>query len=68
MSRTREVLSLCALYRSQFGKPGTPYDFRKADIGQLRNRANELQSQQDGMKRKGKVNAHSVGLQSRSKR
>ncbi|TBU44815.1 condensin complex subunit SMC2 [Dichomitus squalens] len=46
--------------REQFGKPGTPYDFRKADIGQLRARANELQSQQNGMKRK--VNAKSIHM------
>ncbi|KAI9059485.1 P-loop containing nucleoside triphosphate hydrolase protein [Trametes sanguinea] len=36
----------------QFGKPGTPYDFSKADIAQLRARAQELQSQQNGMKKK----------------
>ncbi|KAI0822104.1 condensin complex subunit SMC2 [Trametes gibbosa] len=36
----------------QFGKPGTPYDFAKADINQLRTRAQELQAQQNGMKRK----------------
>ncbi|KAI8976364.1 condensin complex subunit SMC2 [Trametes punicea] len=36
----------------QFGKPGTPYDFSKADIRQLRARAQELQSQQNGMKKK----------------
>ncbi|EIW52907.1 condensin complex subunit SMC2 [Trametes versicolor FP-101664 SS1] len=38
--------------QDQFGKPGTPYDFSKADINQLRMRAQELQSQQNGMKRK----------------
>ncbi|CDO76576.1 hypothetical protein BN946_scf184950.g2 [Trametes cinnabarina] len=36
----------------QFGKPGTPYDFSKADIAQLRTRAQELQSQQTGMKKR----------------
>ena len=36
----------------QFGKPGTPYDFSKADIAQLRARAQELQAQQNGMKKK----------------
>ncbi|KAI0776981.1 condensin complex subunit SMC2 [Trametes elegans] len=36
----------------QFGKPGTPYDFSKADIVQLRARAQELQAQQNGMKKK----------------
>ncbi|KAJ8474142.1 hypothetical protein ONZ51_g7411 [Trametes cubensis] len=36
----------------QFGKPGTPYDFHKADIAQLRARAQELQSQQNGMKKR----------------
>ncbi|OSD02346.1 condensin complex subunit SMC2, partial [Trametes coccinea BRFM310] len=38
--------------QEQFGKPGTPYDFSKADIAQLRARAQELQSQQNGMKKK----------------
>ncbi|KAI0631723.1 condensin complex subunit SMC2 [Trametes polyzona] len=36
----------------QFGKPGTAYDFSSADIGQLRARAQELQTQQNSMKRK----------------
>ncbi|KAI0739697.1 condensin complex subunit SMC2 [Daedaleopsis nitida] len=38
--------------RDQFGKPGTPYDFRKVDIGELRNKAQELESSQKGMKKK----------------
>ncbi|RPD56886.1 condensin complex subunit SMC2 [Lentinus tigrinus ALCF2SS1-7] len=38
--------------REQFGKPGTPYDFRKADISQLRSKAQELENQQKGMKKK----------------
>ena len=46
--------------RSQFGKPGTPYDFKKADIGQLRARAQELEAQQKGMKKK--VNPKSVHM------
>ncbi|KAI0367877.1 condensin complex subunit SMC2 [Pilatotrama ljubarskyi] len=46
--------------REQFGKPGTPYDFSKADIGQLRARAQELEAQQNGMKKR--INPKAVHL------
>lgn len=45
---------------SQFGKAGTPYDFRKADIDQLRTRAQELEAAQSGMKKK--VNPKSLHM------
>ncbi|KAI0264934.1 condensin complex subunit SMC2 [Gloeopeniophorella convolvens] len=35
-----------------FGQQGTQYDFSKLDIGQLRDRARELEEQQRGMKKK----------------
>ncbi|KAI0704404.1 condensin complex subunit SMC2 [Cerioporus squamosus] len=38
--------------KEQFGKSGTPYDFKKADINQLRSKAQELENQQKGMKKK----------------
>ncbi|KAI0641717.1 condensin complex subunit SMC2 [Trametes meyenii] len=38
--------------QEHFGKPGTPYDFSKADIAQLRGRAQELEASQNGMKRR----------------
>lgn len=37
---------------SQFGKPGTMYDFESMDIGQLKERANQLEESQKGMKKK----------------
>ncbi|KAM5541582.1 hypothetical protein V8D89_004772 [Ganoderma adspersum] len=41
-----------------FGKAGTAYDFRKTNIGELRKKAAELESQQAGMKKK--VNQKSI--------
>ncbi|KAH9957624.1 RecF/RecN/SMC N terminal domain-containing protein [Russula dissimulans] len=35
-----------------FGQAGSQYDFSKVDIGQLKNRARELEEQQRGMKKK----------------
>ena len=37
---------------SLFGQPGSQYDFSKIDIGQLKDRARELEEQQRGMKKK----------------
>lgn len=36
----------------QFGKPGTMYDFGSTDIGQLKERAGQLEESQKGMKKK----------------
>ncbi|KAI0919976.1 hypothetical protein AcV5_001907 [Taiwanofungus camphoratus] len=35
-----------------FGKPGSPYDFSGADVGLLKEKARELETQQKGMKKK----------------
>jgi len=35
-----------------FGQAGSQYDFSKVDIGQLKDRARELEEQQRGMKKK----------------
>ncbi|KAI0247376.1 condensin complex subunit SMC2 [Lactifluus subvellereus] len=35
-----------------FGQPGSQYDFSKIDVGQLKDRARELEEQQRGMKKK----------------
>jgi hypothetical protein len=37
---------------SLFGQAGSQYDFSKLDIGQLKDRARELEQQQRGMKKK----------------
>jgi len=37
---------------SLFGQAGSQYDFSKVDIGQLKDRARELEEQQRGMKKK----------------
>jgi len=37
---------------SLFGQAGSQYDFSKVDIGQLKDRARELEGQQRGMKKK----------------
>jgi hypothetical protein len=37
---------------SLFGQPGSQYDFSKIDIGQLKDRARELEEQQRSMKKK----------------
>lgn len=37
---------------SLFGEAGSQYDFSKLDMGQLRDRARELEDQQRGMKKK----------------
>ncbi|KZO91923.1 condensin complex subunit SMC2 [Calocera viscosa TUFC12733] len=38
--------------KKQFGKPGTPYDFKSVNVPDLRDRARELEQQQLGMKKK----------------
>lgn len=35
-----------------FGKPGSAYDFNSSDMGQLKEKARELEEQQKGMKKK----------------
>jgi structural maintenance of chromosome 2 len=35
-----------------FGKPDSQYDFAKLDVGQLKERARELEETQKGMKKK----------------
>jgi len=35
-----------------FGKPGSPYDFAAVDVGRLKEKAKELETQQKGMKKK----------------
>ena len=57
--RSLFVVVLTRLF-SQFGKAGTQYDFRKADIDQLRARAQELEAAQSGMKKK--VNPKSLHM------
>lgn len=42
---------MCCFY-SLFGQKGTPYDFAAVDIGQLKERARELEDMQKGMKKK----------------
>ena len=37
---------------SLFGQADTQYDFSKLDVGQLKDRARELEQQQRGMKKK----------------
>jgi structural maintenance of chromosome 2 len=37
---------------SLFGQAGSQYDFSKLDVGQLKDRARELEEQQRGMKKK----------------
>ena len=37
---------------SLFGQAGSQYDFSKVDVGQLKDRARELEEQQRGMKKK----------------
>ena len=41
-----------ACYNSLFGQAGSEYDFSKLDMGQLRDRARDLEEQQRGMKKK----------------
>jgi len=41
-----------ACHNSLFGQAGSQYDFSKHDMGQLRDRARELEEQQRGMKKK----------------
>jgi hypothetical protein len=40
------------ILHSNFGKPGTPYDFAATDIGRLKAKAAELEEAQKGMKKK----------------
>lgn len=35
-----------------FGKKGTPYDFASVDVGQLKEKAKELEDSQKGLKKK----------------
>lgn len=37
---------------SLFGRKGTPYDFDAVDVGQLKEKARELEDTQKGMKKK----------------
>lgn len=41
-----------SFHRSLFGKKGTPYDFASVDVGQLKEKAKELEDSQKGMKKK----------------
>ena len=51
-----ERVMLSVLFRpranSLFGQAGSQYDFSKLDVGQLKDRARELEGQQRGMKKK----------------
>lgn len=40
------------MFCSQFGKPGTDFDFSKYDFGSLRQKAEKLEGEQKGMKKK----------------
>lgn len=42
---------LISAYRS-FGKPGSPYDFKEANVVALSEKANELEARQRSMKKK----------------
>jgi len=57
VSSTRKICFTVAVndwdfFVSQFGKAGSPYDFEALDVGQLKEKAKELEESQKGMKKK----------------
>jgi hypothetical protein len=49
---SRISVSLTGWTFSLFGRKGSPYDFAAMDIGQLKEKAKELEDTQKGMKKK----------------
>lgn len=49
---SRLILQMAFSNRRHFNKPGSAFDFAKNDIGQMKDKARELEDQQKGMKKK----------------
>ena len=52
MSLIPSLESVLLKQTRNFGKPGSTFDFSANDMGQLREKARELEEQQKGMKKK----------------